>query len=112
MRTPDAVPPGPLDSRAGWNTAGSLGWGDSGGDQHPLGLGVDGELSVRRSPAGVPESEGDQDCHDTGQGEGGDRCDQGDGGEGAEGVGLEQQTTKRGALEHGLHLGFSCGVSR
>jgi hypothetical protein len=68
----DAIPPDPQDCRAGWNRGGSLA-GGSGGDQHPLGFDVDGELSLDRSATSVPESEGDQDSHDAGQDEGGNR---------------------------------------
>ena len=55
-------------------------------------------------PPGVDDPEEDEQGHEAGEDERRDRTPKGDFSEDAEAVRLEQQATKRGALEHRLHL--------
>lgn len=73
---------------------------------------ADQELRVSRRAAGVPESQGDQDRHEGGEDQRGDRRPERDGGEGAEGIGLQKQPAQRGAVERGLLEGLQLGVAR
>ena len=73
-------------------------------DEFPL-RSVSGEkLLVLVCPVGVSEAETDQHRHEAGEAERRNGAPQGNGGNQPVAVGLEQQSTKRGALEDCLDL--------
>src|SRR6185437_13850565 len=71
----------------------------SGGDRRQLGS---QQLLLLGDLPCVPEAEPDQDRHNRGERERGDRAPQHDRADRREGVGLEQQTPQRGAGERGV----------
>ena len=71
-----------------------------------------GELLVVGNPAQVDDSKQCQQKHDARQHEGDDRSHQGDLAEGREGVGLEEQSSQRRALEDRGHLSGQLDVVR
>ena len=92
----------PHDARCGaWSGCGDLPDGPWGED-----------LFGRGHAPAVPEPEADEDCHQPGEDERGDRGPEGDDPEDREAVGLEQEPAERGAAEHCLHLGSECCVGR
>ena len=64
------------------------------------------EFFVLAGASGVGEAETDQHRHDASERKGRNRTPKGYFGDQAEAVGLEQETSQRGALEDGLDLGL------